>query len=342
MMKIRDKILDILKKEGKMGNAGWFNTACPFCDKKGTKKPHFYLQLKEGTPLVYKCFRASCMKSGLLNKNVAKSIGILNSDVLSEIEDLRLKYSKGKKDNIEYHKNIKKSIKLPELSEVVKNYFTSRTLVDASEYQDVFRIASSLKEFYKMYKNKIYYPNIKTQLYRESKSDFIYFFNDTYTQVLFRELKPDGRKGKLSLIDIPKNSNKSHKPYSIKGDGKYKLHNEFSSTLVLAEGPFDIINAYLLLKDSMDGWFISGGGFSSTKKVINEFTKYYGFPHIIIMSDSDVDLSIYKKRILPSIKNRISDMIVFYNIKGKDIGDRSEVIEFKKYHIYKNDMIEYD
>ena len=336
---LRDEIREYISEgmDSKIWKStGWVSIKCPVCDHN-SKKHHLSIQLKEGTPIIYKCFRASCGIGGIMDKNMARKIGISNSKLLADIDDEMLKFHKFK-DNIEYHKSEKRFSTLLTNKKNVEDYFYDRTHVNLVDVQDKLRIFTDLNDFYKKNKRYIDYDKIKYFLNLDRNSDFIYFLNDTHSMILYRELKDNGRKGKIPLVNTD-NSFKTHKPYAFKNKGEYKIHKKNSNTIFLAEGTFDIINTYLHLAKDIEGYFVASGGFSQSYRILKNFSKYYFKPVVIISSDNDVAVEYYRYKLLPRIRKRIGKMILLYNKNGKDMGDlRDGKLDVEKITLYDEDI----
>ena len=91
-----------------------------------------------------------------------------------------------------------------------------------------------------------------------------------------------------------------------------------------------MINSYLLAFPNTNGVFVCAGGAASMRTIISEFTKYHYRSRIWVVSDKDVDISLYKRYLLKKVDSRISEMCVFYNKLAKDIGDISTGINLEK------------
>ena len=330
---VREEIIKNLDDVKVYRNSGWASTKCPFCDAN-SKKRHFHININPDEAIIYKCFRATCGVSGIMNKKILRKLKIFSTKIAEEVENEAIKFNKFKND-INYIKNDKKSgLNLPPLSEKAEEYFNLRTGKNAIDYQDFLRMTSDLNKFYEMNKKYLSYETMKYVLNMDKKSDFIYFFNDTYTMVYYRELKPDGKKGKSSIINTKKNSLQSHKPYAFHNKGELKLYNPKSNTLILAEGTFDIINTFFYVGLKANAYFMATTGFAATRNIIMEFSKYYYKPYIVIASDSDAPIDYYRYRLLPKIKDRISDLVILYNKKGHDMGDIKDGIDIERIPIY--------
>lgn len=333
----------LLENGGKNHRTGWIEVKCPRCDSK-SKKRHLNVRLVEDTAIQYRCFRAGCEIHGILQKPIAKELGLTNPKLLDAIDNEYLRFI-GKKSFNNYYKNDTDEINFSEdeISKEINDYFKSRTGKDLTkELRDDFRIFTNLENFYEKNKDYIDYNLIKFFIRFHKGKDYIYFLNQANTLVLYRQVNGDD-KGKFSLITSMKRT-KSHLPYGFTVDKKYAtlcLHKEGSNTLILAEGPFDILNARLSATGRLAGRYVSSGGSAQTGKIVREFCKYVYRPVIVIFSDSDVNINYYKYKILKSVKKRIERMYVIYNNNGKDIGENPKDWDLQRYEIYRNENLNY-
>ena len=115
------------------------------------------------------------------------------------------------------------------------------------------------------------------------------------------------------------------------------MHKPKSNTLIIAEGPFDILNARLSATGRLAGTYVASGGNAQIIGIVKEFCKYYYKPVIVIFSDTDVNINFYKYKVLNSVKKRLYKMYVIYNNNSKDIGDNPKDWDLKSYEIYRNE-----
>lgn len=311
-------------RRGRYHNTAWLECKCPFCDSNSNKR-HLNILIDRNQPLIFRCFRAGCGRSGVVNRNMARNLGITNSELLEAIENAYLSTSKMKLSSSYYVNDFiddyTYEIQLQETTEDTNSYFYKRTGVKLDKYKSLFRICDNMKEFLKENKDRfdsrrLYYL---TKLEDEGNR-FIYFFNDTYTMLYYRQINGD-KKGKMSLIQNTYDKYIRHKPYHFTTDKTPKLY--------LAEGIFDIINTYFYVGNKK-GNYIASNGFASTRNILFEFTKYIYFPDIVIMSDSDVDIRKYTTFLKGQLGNRIKSLTIIYNENDKDIGDIKNGIKQNK------------
>lgn len=316
MDKLREDVLNALPLGSKYRkNTGWVQTKCPNCDGN-SKKSHLNILLLDDHPIRYRCFRASCNTGGIVNRLMGRKLGF-PGELNERLEKESIRFYKYTTSPKYYAKT--KDYELGDLEGFATEYFGLRTGKDLNQLQDQLRICSNLNLFCKLndIDPKVAYPVTKWE--REGRQ-FIYFFNESFTSLLYREVYGDNAKGRISLIKNDPKNNIKHKPYVLVNNGEVKL-DEDHDVLILSEGPFDIINSLLYLAPRLKATFIAVAGLANLKTIIMEFSKYHYRPRVYIMSDKDVDISWYQKYLLKRIDKRISELVVFYNTLAKDIGD---------------------
>ena len=311
-------------REGRYHNTAWLECKCPFCDFNSRKR-HLNILMDRNQPLIFRCFRASCGRSGVVNKKMGRTLGITNSSLLEAIENDYLKSSKTKLTSSYYVNDFIEDysyeVELHDLRDDTKEYFFKRTGIKIDKYKSLFRVCDNITQFTKDNKNrfntkKLYYL-IKLE---EDNHNFIYFFNDTYTMLYYREIDGD-RKGKMSLVDNVYDRYIRHKPYYFTSDKNPKLY--------IAEGIFDIINTYFYT-GNRKGSYIASNGFASTRNILYEFTKYIYLPDVVILSDNDVPIEKYQYFLRGQLGNRMKSLKILYNENDKDIGDIRSGIKYKQ------------
>lgn len=325
MNDLRKDVLEFLKDHRDTKwykNTGYLETKCPICDAN-SKKRHLSIKLIDNQPIAYKCFRASCNAGGILNRKFAKTLG-LPEDLCQALEDESLKYHNYSTTPKYYSR--KGDFLLGVIDTAVNEYFRDRTGKDIFEVQEKLRITTNITNWQKINNIRIkqLYPLV---LWEERGDKFIYFFNSAYSTVHYRQINGD-KRGRVTLVTGSTKEPIRHKPYFIE-DNINKFDDE-NSVLVLAEGPFDIINTYLYLNPEPHGMYIAVGGMANMKSIIMEYTKYHYRAKVYIMSDDDVDISWYKRYLLPRIDQRISSLEIIYNTKAKDVGNIEDGIELKR------------
>lgn len=327
MDKLRKHLMnELLDKRDSVARSGhkYISTKCPICDSYSTKR-HMDIKLIDGKPITYKCWRASCGVEGQLNREMGRKLG-LSLDLCDALENESRRYSKYRVTTIKYHERID-SYLLGQVDPVVADYFNSRTGNNLYELQDKLRITTNITDWQKINNVKIpaLFPLVK---WESNDCKFIYFFNSTFTTIHYRQVDGD-RRGRITLVKSL-DDNIRHKPYFvIRNNPDYDTDCN-RNLMILAEGPFDMINSYLLAFPKVNGVFVCAGGAASMRTIISEFTKYHYRSRIWIVSDTDVDISLYKRYLLKKVDKRISEMSVFYNKLSKDIGDIKTGINLEK------------
>ena len=340
---LKQEIYDILEQREDSiisPTSDWVNMKCPICDGNSDKH-HFYILMTDNGPMMCNCFRAGCLYKKVLDRKMARVLGIRKPELLDYIDKERMMNKRYGKSAVEYHSNALEFElddpnyigPLGEISDEVEAYFYKRTHKSAREYQQLFRICSDIEYFFKYAGRKTPEDTKKRIRWREKRGKYIYFFNDTFTMLQYRQI--DGKmKGKMSLV---KSDNKllKHKPYIIP---KEPISEDNGVNIVIAEGVFDIINTYLYFSKKEDtGYYVTTTGFASTMNVLREMTKYHYMSRITIMADSDVNIKKIRSLLLLNKRNNIDDRIssleVKYNEKGKDVGDIEERVSIKRYKL---------
>ena len=343
---LQERLLEVLPKGKYSNNTKWYACKCPRCDQKpGNKKTHLAINLNEDEAITYKCWRANCNTGGVLNRSFGRKLG-LPYDICNELESHASKYSRNIKNNRKYL-NKQDEFFLPEPSKDAIDYFRFRTNHELLDLYEEFRITDNMTEFYNKNKINIDRKKIYFLLKKEKEGhSFIYFFNDSFSMCWYREIYGENTKGKLSLNHAIKGNKVKHKPYIIKREGTFHMSPD-RDTLILAEGPFDIINSVLhVAPKHINAHFVMTGGIGGFLTTIREFGKYHFKPHVVVVSDNDVQMSWYRYYLLPKVYDRICELIILYNSAYKDVGDfsqginmvRSVIYEYK----YENDIEEED
>lgn len=323
---LRKEIIEALPKKSKLyRNTNWMQTPCPKCDSN-SKKMHLHIHLEEGKPIIYKCFRAGCNTAGMLNRHMGRKLGF-SSSLNARIEEEAVKYSKYTTSHKYYGKS--KDYDLGPLDSFAVDYFFDRTGKDLYDYQEQLRICSNMSKFVDA--NDIDRRKVNMLLRWEYDGGrFIYFFNDAFSTVFYREIYGENRKGRLNIISANDGETLLHKPYIIQAKGDIDLSPYFD-TVILAEGPFDIINTYFhVAPKNINATFISVAGLANMKSIILEYAKYHYKPKIFVVSDRDVAPSWYRHYLLKRIDERIAELVVFYNRNAHDVGDITEGLDIQR------------
>lgn len=326
-MNPKEKLVKFFKEkyDAKVQSNGvWYKLECPFCgDSDNPNTTHFNIRVaSEDSLLVKKCFQPHCTASGILTQNDLIEMGLSNNKVLNFV-------SNKADENINYVNKIsstKLNLTLPEWREKPGEYFKRRTNepVDKDSIKK-YRIISNFKEFFEKNKTKLNYnKKLYSLMKREEKGfNYIGFLNDSGTFLYVRSIDDDYFKHKkIHLKKFPMYV--SHKPYAIKRDFNIKEKMK----IYLAEGVFDIINAYNYFNDR--GLYVQTGSASSFFSKFERLSKYYWNVEWNFIKDKDVSIKLFK-----SIKRKYDyrfkyDPYVIKNTKANDIGDFSKPISIER------------
>ncbi len=278
---------------------------CPYCDDATrAKADHGHLYISKTAP-VFNCFR--CSSSGNLMRLLIDT-GFEDDEILKFISQF-IKYRTIK----DYYKTKRKVTKLDQLQTMSINM----NLNFEKQYPDK----------YNQYKN-----------YLQSRLGNVDFSNFLISPTMFNNklsclfTNSDGENVVLRLIE----------PY---GDFRYHLNQDTSTRyyfqekniekhhrIVLAEGPFDILNLYLYNSDFKDSYFIALNGKKYTSTVESIILEDYliGDLQLDFIFDNDVDnyrTYLYRARLLAKHYNQNIIIKGYKPLTGKDTGDFPVVTE---------------
>jgi len=285
---------------------------CPWCDYgKNTSKNHMWISIE--IP-IFHCFRASCNKSGWVNKLVLKIQG-------SDISDKFIDKDKIKKTSIEKSAFKDKKITNINLPPINTNIFPNKTLYLRKRLKFANVSVDSLKglifdvhkfiEMNPMFAKHEMLNRLKDFL----QTNFVGFLTENQTTIMFRNVNPtsDFKFFKLKLQSSP-----FLDYYRIPGG------NKDSKTIVLAEGIYDIYTAKLfdILKIDKNVRLYAAALSSKFASLIQSIVYHEQEFRldVIILSDRGINPRYYKniKKYNEHIINKCS---VFYNKTGKDFND---------------------
>ncbi|GEM_PF-1866365 len=278
---------------------------CPYCDDaQRLRANHGHLYVAKTAP-VFNCFR--CSVSGNLVRLLIDT-GFDDEDILKHVGSF-IRY-KAIKD---YHIINKKFTKLKEIIDQK----IQLNLMFKTKYPEKFEV----------YHNYIY-----DRLGIDDFADFLIspiFFNNKLSCMFSNAENEDVL---LRLIE----SYKDFRYHLVnKSSGKYFFQEkdfEKYTKVVLAEGPFDILNLYLYNSEFKDCWFLALNGkkyISAIEQLILE-DWIIGHGEFNLIFDADVsNFRTYLNRARLLAKQYNDDIVIrgFIPLVGKDTGDYPVVIE---------------
>lgn len=289
---------------------------CPVCGDHPdpNKKGHLYISTNPDFP-VYHCFFQDC-KGPIIklvkdltgnDKKIIKEIGIQDNP---QVKNKTTKFKLEKKRSIKFQ--------IPSIEH--GSFLNKRFYIKArtgKEPEEIGDLIFNFSDFFNRNNlNNIRNHYINDNMFDELHNKFVGFLTKHHTKLIcrrtnndcnFKFMKFDLQCDKFSLLDY----------YNIKGG------NPNSDTIVLAEGPFDVLkessNDTLGIKNSVR-LYASGQSFSYSALLKSVcFDEQLFRVKVIILSDRDKDEHYYNKfkyenrHILKSVK-------IFYNKLGKDFG----------------------
>lgn len=338
--------VDVLKENLKVYNMNASKTEfvvrCPYCGDsiKDPNHTHLYIELDNT-----QCFRYYCQKcatSGIVNAEFLKDINVIDYNLINEIEKInkKFKYNSKSTKTKSINGNLKingikrrKSLILPpftnkKLENKKYEYISDRYSFELSpnEFINDYKVIFSFKNFVEA--NEIDFLNANDYMLSKLSKEYVGFLSMDESYIIFR--------------NIDKKCDKKHRYYMYNifndDDGKrfYTTKSKVDMlspkiTLIMAEGPFDIIGIReYFYKDKTDNTIflsVNGKGYNL---IINYFARL-GFldMDIHIYSDSDVNIGLYKhlRKISSVMMN--NDIRIFYNVLGKDYGVPLNEIKLK-------------
>lgn len=309
---------------------------CPYCGDSHTHadSAHFYIHVEP--PFMYHCVR--CGAHGMLNPNVLKDLKIYNNDAsLAVMESAKRARAS---DDFRFH-HYKKTLDLTpsDMSAASRSlsYINGRIGTDLSA-DDAIRYYSVVLDPIGFFnKNGIKAPN------QFNFAESVGFASSDRSHIIFRDMSGTQEK-RYNNLRLAGEDEDASKIYSVSSDADYPLTTSLSTTLVVAEGIFDIIgiceNLYRRHDPDpsayrfMDGFvFLAccGKGYPTT--ITSCFRKLgsVGMP-IRIYSDDDVDPDFYRDMLSEEPTLGYSDIELHYNgFPGeKDFGVPSAKISEKQ------------
>jgi hypothetical protein len=330
--------LDFVRSElkGKGGYyTGWIridgSRICDECTKH--KRKSLYILMKEGFRPFLKCFRISCDIKRYITREDFNNFGFTDKEAIKCLLDDTISY------NTKTERDIKNSVPLIitdyNLDKVQAKYLKDRTwLEDDYDTINKFRIIPNLADaIYETYENdpetlaKFGETNIKSNKHN------ITFASENYNMYFYRDIFDPKIKLKFSTGTT--------EPYILK-------NSDDPSYLVVAEGVFDIINAYTKFAVIDKAVYIATGG---AQAIFNEICNVYAqyvetLENLILFADSDIKIGEnkynYDKKFYNNLikkldktlgKNAFKHIFIVYNKKSKDFGDMREDILADKIQI---------
>lgn len=322
---------------GKPGSKGWTkidgNRLCKTCGQK--RRRTLYALINEDSAVYLKCFRASCNLKRFATYEDFIDLGFNDTEAIKMLVD------RSNRMNIHtFSSGDTRPIIIQDRapSQAQVDYFNKRTGLKLT-YNDVFKyrlipnITETMKENFDE-DDPIYEKFIALNL--SDDKDAMTFATSDWGTINYRNINKN-IKVILNLAD-----NVSNNGYTLE---RYEEGNENIKTLVFTEGIFDLINVYNFYAYIYGAKYVATMGFQSLKNDIVYWYKQHldTVERLIIFADSDIslpygNLKTYDKNAIDGViraldeelgEDAFKEIVLVYNSKSKDFGDRSLPIEPK-------------
>ena len=293
---------------------------CPECGHTSHKgSAHYYIAMVPP----FKTYCQKCGKKGALNHNTLEELGIYNNELELMIKEANkdvtgktsysVSYFKPKSQIFDYSDDDDARTQLS--VDYVNKRFNSEFTID--ELNNRFKCVANPAKYLQS-------KRIDVSRYKFNFDKAIGFVSSDNQYLICRDISGEQE---MRYSNVPlSNDKKSSKIYSIRMPND-RLNPK--STLVITEGIFDAIGVYNAFYKDSENVIIAAGCGKSFEQVIDKY-KRLGYLNldIVIYSDSDVNISMYKKiKLTNKMKEKIT---VYYNSLGKDTGvspDKIKLVE---------------
>lgn len=328
------KFLDFCVAElhGKIGSKGWTkidgNRICNTCARK--KRRTLYALINEGTAVYLKCFRASCDLKRFATYEDFTDLGFTDKEAIKVLMNRTNRF------DIKTFGGDTRPIIIQDriISREQSDYFKKRTgLTLTFEDTHFYRIIPNLYEVImeNFDEDESMIDKFKAMnIWNDKRA--ITFGTSDYGTVNYRHIT----KNQKVIFNLSDTSNNGYTLERAGDDG--------IKTLVFAEGIFDIINIYNFYAYINGAKYCATMGFQSFHSDIVYWYQQHidTVERLIIFADSDKDLPYGKKtydefainNMLRAVykdigEDAFKEIVLVYNTKSKDFGDRSLPIEPK-------------
>jgi 5S rRNA maturation endonuclease (ribonuclease M5) len=262
---------------------------CPYCGdafrKNNPRWGHLYISTDTG---LFYCHR--CNEKGTLYK-LLLDLGVDDEEVLSKL----------------------------------RKYFKVHKQISSKEIRNIDFITNSIEKFNEKISKVDYY-----ELWYKYTDEYNYLVNRIDVEDLdlfyYYRLTPDNNSivfNDYEFNEILRRLIKSkHKRYKKVQDKYYSIYKT-EYNILIAEGPFDIINIDLYLNyDAFTKIAIGGKNYISA---LTELYLYTNIKNLIIMVDNDIDVNKFYKYIIKQIHRyeiHVENIEIYQNSVGKDFSEK--------------------
>jgi len=314
-------------KVGKTLNGEDLVLRCPYCGHTSSPgKRHMYVSVTP--PYMFHCFK--CEVSGVLNGKSLKDFKVFDGNLQLRILETNKTSNKAKTYTKKYSaKELNFGIENKRTLLSNLNYFNLRygfkyEIKDIKYLVEKYKIIFDPLTFFK--KNNIKYSDELNKKFDFSKS--IGFVSSDSKFGIFRDTSGT-QKIRYSNVRFNPDDMESSKIYTV-GTNINLLTEKV--TIVMTEGIFDIIGVKEhFYKDIDEDYIFVATCGKSFDLAVNKFVRM-GFLDfdLIIYSDSDVNINMYKEIKEDSVFLKNKRITIYYNNLEKDYGIPKDRIELRK------------
>jgi hypothetical protein len=285
-------------------------TVCPWCEY-GKDKDHYHLYISLEAP-IFHCFHGGCEQGGVLGKFMRKISGHDNSDTFVD----RSKAKELKSQKV-FNETTQSKIRIPKIKPKefpMKDLYIRKRLKFANI--PITRIKGLIYDVHEFINiNNIPVDETLFRLRDYLHNNFVGFLTAHDSTVIFRNVDHT-QSMKFFKLKIQWQSFLDY--YKLLGS------NPRSSTIVLAEGIFDIFSEHIYnnLNIKQDVKLYASALSSKFIALIQSiiFHEQIFRPDVVILSDRGINKDYYSKMKYFN-KHIINSISVYYNKTGKDFND---------------------
>lgn len=312
---------------------------CPFCGDsvKHQNSTHFGIKIDRANPtepVLFNCFL--CNTAGVMTAEILHSIEVNDIQITAGMKMFNKSIS-GNLKRMGYRSNtIEMSLQVPEDNDLnrIKLEYVQKRLGISFTYEELVGLKTVFSLAQLLSANEIDSLTTSVDKARELNLKYVGWLTTKKEKIVFRQVLDSSYK-RYEKYEIFNQLDNTTKFYTI--PNQIDLLSNEPTTLVIAEGTFDIIGAYYHVFNCQDDRTIysaaCGSGFLN---VIKYFIRQ-GFINnldVIILSDNEPHRTkkFYKKELEP-VSAWINHVQIYYNELSKDFGVPKNQIKVKTVEI---------
>ncbi|MGL5719033.1 MAG: hypothetical protein ACRCX2_38890 [Paraclostridium sp.] len=329
----------IYQRSGKMYTTGWVGVECPFHAQPSKSKLYVSIPKNEEGNVILKCFKPSCEVARSVKEGDLEKLGFMDKEAIKIIYEHN-RNNRTTKFSSRYSDGDRLGLYIPNNPEPeVAKYFRDRTRYELStDYIQRFSVVSNMSEFCVQNTNVLSPETIRhlNSLITNNRNQLIGFLNKNHNKLSIRGTSP-GSTIKLNL-DLITTDHKLEPYYIYSGN----IDDDSPRNLVISEGPFDILNAYLNYVGLPNCEYVACLGSNLNADLLKRITfgnEYHTIVLIVdgVHNDKTKCYEVPKEHINRAcvrVLNHVAENIyIVYNENGKDLGDMRDVHRPRKERI---------